>query len=361
MRLLAVLLFASCATPSDPAPSPDSPEPMDKPLGEVASPVKNGGAGAQPATKQISPSAPAPGRIAQAVQDLGEHVQVKPYRVALGNFTFEQTGVPSEFASFLSGELSTALSGSQAFAEYARRDLDEIMTEQELSLSDLMSTTERPEVGALKAVQGLLVGEYFSVGNQANVNLRLIDVESGQVLGSAKATLAFSELPNKVSVAPSNLDRTKQALDSFQAGKSKQEFETKLWLDRGDGGVYSKGDHLQIRFQSKADCYLRLYYLSAEDQLIMIFPNEHSSRQKLQAGKTHVFPGEGSFDFVVSEPFGTELIYAVASTQPFSNEVSSMTSLGGTREISEVRTRGIQVKGKRARLSESTCVYTVVK
>ena len=360
-RLLALLFFASCATPSDPAPA--TPEPAD-PSG-VAPEAGPGETEArvpeQPAAPESGQTAPAPAGILATVQELANNVDVKPYRVSIGNFTYERTGVPGEFANFLSGELSMALGQSDSFAEYARKDLDAIMTEQEMSLSDIVSNTDRPRVGALKAVQGLIVGEYWASGNEANVNLRLIDVESGQILGSTKATLALEELPSRVSVAPTNLERTKKALASFQEGKSRQEFETKLWLDRGDGGVYSKGEHLQVRFQSEVDCYLRLYYLSADDELLMIFPNEHSGRRKLQGGKVHVFPGEGSFDFVVSEPFGTELIYAVASTAPFSNEEESLTSLGGTNEISKVRTRGIKVQAKRAKLSESTCVYTVVE
>jgi hypothetical protein len=310
-RLLALFLFAACATPSDPAPDPVSPAGGAPELKEEAqaepenAPEKTA---AKPAEKQPESVAPKATGILATVEELASHVDVKPYRVSLGNFTYERTGVPGEFASFLSGELSVALGRSDAFAEYARQDLDAIMTEQEMSLSDIVSTTDRPRVGALKAVQGLLVGEYWAAGGEAKVNLRLIDVESGQILGSTKATLAIEELPSRVSVAPTNLERTKKALVGFQAGKSRKEFETKLWIDRGDGGVYSTGEHLQVRFQSEIDCYLRLYYLSADDELLMIFPNEHSSRRRLQGGKVHVFPGEGSFDFVVSEPFGTEVI-----------------------------------------------------
>ena len=298
--------------------------------------------------------------LQQVLESFEVELTETPFRVALGNFTFQNTGVPSDFAGYLAGELSSAISASDGFTEYSRRDLDAIMTEQELSLTDIIDGTDTPSVGILKAVHGIFVGEYWSGETQTTVQLRLLDVESGGVLASSTVALPNLELPQKMAVAPPGLEGTSQALSSFRDGHGLNQFGIKLWIDRGDGGLYKVGDELQIRFQADVDCYLRLYHLSANDELQMIFPNDMSQRSLLKAGEVHVFPGEGTYSFVLSKPLGTELIYAVASTDAFSFKEQALTSLGGAKDIPSVRTRGLKVVAKDSRLSERTCVYTVI-
>ena len=301
--------------------------------------------------------------LSALVASFGEELPRTPFRVSIGNLSFQDTGLSGDFSNYLSGELSIALGESQGFEEYSRRDFDAILAEHELSVSDLIDQSDAPEAGLLKGVNGLILGEYWDEGREVGVHLRLLDIESGRVLASGKARLKVSRLHGAPKVAPRDLARTSRALSSFREGKNLADFGVKLWVDRGSGGVYHIGEKLKVHFKTESDCYVRLYHLSANDELQLIYPNQWSGSGKVRAGKVHTIPPDDSFEFTLSKPLGTELVYAVASTKPFSNTVQSFEPLGGSSDIPNVRARGIKVTGGgsgKTMMAEATCVYSIV-
>jgi len=89
---------------------------------------------------------------------------------------------------------------------------------------------------------------------------------------------------------------------------------------------YKKGELLTVKVKSTEGIYLRLYHLSAEKVLTQIFPNSARTNNFVKGGEAVEIGsqmdgrlGAGEFRFRMKEPFGTEIILAVASPVQFTD------------------------------------------
>jgi hypothetical protein len=93
-----------------------------------------------------------------------------------------------------------------------------------------------------------------------------------------------------------------------------------------DKASYKKGELLTVRVKSTEGVFLRLYHLSAEKTLTQIFPNRATQSNFIKGGGTVELGaqkegelGPDAFRFRMGEPFGTEIILAVASPEQFTD------------------------------------------
>jgi len=75
-----------------------------------------------------------------------------------------------------------------------RKNLDKLLKEIELSLSDIASGESSVKVGEIMGVEILLAGSITEAGDNFILNGRLIDVESGLVMGAESVPVPRSEL-----------------------------------------------------------------------------------------------------------------------------------------------------------------------
>lgn len=288
-------------------------------------------------------------------------------RVAIGNFSYSDSGVPSAFSTYLAGELSAALRREPLLEEFARSRLDALLTEHKLSLSDMFDEETSLTLGRLQSAQGLIVGEYWLDDDQISASLRLLEVETGRVLGSGMLQMQRSELPSGLNVMPQNLTETKAALEALERSKDGGDFDLEVWVDRGDSATYRVGEDMTIRVKAETECYIKLYHVGADGQVKLLFPNPDSSpdETRLKADQVHAFPPAGAgFSFLVKKPLGTEIIQAVASSVPFKNtETGEGGALGGVDDLKSIRRRGLEVVllGEPAQRAQSTCVFSIVE
>jgi len=86
----------------------------------------------------------------------------------------------------------------------------------------------------------------------------------------------------------------------------------------GDAQIFEERDPISFLVSNDRDAYLLLIYQDAAGNLIQLLPNAFSGNNYFVAGDFVSVPGENSqFTFTVSPPFGTETLYAFASTRPF--------------------------------------------
>lgn len=90
---------------------------------------------------------------------------------------------------------------------------------------------------------------------------------------------------------------------------------------------YQKGELMTVRVKTTESVYLRLYHLSAEKNLTQIFPNNARTDNFIKGGETIELGVQkegslavGEFRFRMQEPFGTEIILAVASPVQFTDQ-----------------------------------------
>ena len=91
--------------------------------------------------------------------------------------------------------------------------------------------------------------------------------------------------------------------------------ESILSIDKGNGGIYTEGDSIKALFQSEVDCYIRVLYIDALGNRILMYPTESDPKTKLEKGEIYELHKEKKYEVV--PPFGTEVIMAFASTKDF--------------------------------------------
>lgn len=82
-----------------------------------------------------------------------------------------------------------------------------------------------------------------------------------------------------------------------------------------DHDVYSPKEPVKIHLELSRDAYVYVYDINAEGQVTLLFPNDFSRDNLLKAGR-YTLPDRPSYSFVVTEPFGVELLQALALLKP---------------------------------------------
>ena len=90
--------------------------------------------------------------------------------------------------------IRSELTNSTYFILTERENLDQILEEIELSLSDMADTSRTVEVGQLTSARILLAGSVTESGSSFLLNGRLIDVETGVVIGAQSVSISKEEL-----------------------------------------------------------------------------------------------------------------------------------------------------------------------
>ena len=120
-------------------------------------------------------------------------------------------------------------------------------------------------------------------------------------------------------------------------------FGLKIWLNKKDGR-YGEGDKLVVYVESDRDAFLKLDYFQADGTVVHLVPNVFRGQAFVLKGQTYEFGGEGSLEqFVISEPYGDEVIKAVASTKPFLKNLQTQQTISQSQEYVETLQRGLEL------------------
>ena len=118
-------------------------------------------------------------------------------RLTVAVADFENLGIPSYEVSLLTDLYSNSLLSTGVFRVLERRELVKILAEQELQLSDITEEKEIVQVGRILNAEYLSTGSCGRLGQGYIVNLKLIDVETGETIVSMNRQLSDpDEIPN---------------------------------------------------------------------------------------------------------------------------------------------------------------------
>ena len=84
--------------------------------------------------------------------------------------------------------------------------------------------------------------------------------------------------------------------------------QVKVWTERLS---YAPGDTLKVNFSVSQDANVYLYDISVDGRVTLIFPNAFQPVSYVKAG-TYSLPNSNSYSFKVKEPYGVELLQAIA-------------------------------------------------
>jgi len=157
---------------------------------------------------------------------------------------------------------------------------------------------------------GVLKGEYSIYGDNVNVSAKIVD-RDGVVLGGSSVIINFSVFSGYFNVGGS-VDP--DIYSDFSYG----ELEIKIWVDRGENGIYREGEEAVIYVKANKSCFIKIYDFSSNGKITQLFPNEYSPSGWIEGGRVYKIPGDfGGFALKAVPPYGTEVIKVFASTKEF--------------------------------------------
>jgi len=291
----------------------------------------------------------------------------KVFRLALGNITFTESGVSSEFISYLKNKISNELT----FYPVIKLISPEKIGQSLLNAKENYRGIKRPDMPEILAEltdsDGILVGNYWDRFDALEFNLQIIQRSSATVLSSAHLKLPKSFIPTGMAYVPSNLNTFSQVNQLGNLEDQESKYNVDVWVDRGDGAIYHAGEKLNVFVRSSQDCYLYLIYHDADGNDILIFPNSRQSNNRILGNIIYQIPdARDTFDFVVQPPFGSELLKAVVSSEPLPELKGRILSnglklLSGSFKENLMKLRGITTKDRHKNYAEGSCVITTVK
>jgi len=113
----------------------------------------------------------------------------KQLRVAVADFPDLQ-GVTSDLGRFIASRLTTRLAQERKFFVIERQRLGQVLAELKFSMSDLVDPAKAKQLGRMVGVEALVVGTVSDLGNQVELDARLIEVETNRMLLGATATIS---------------------------------------------------------------------------------------------------------------------------------------------------------------------------
>jgi hypothetical protein len=279
---------------------------------------------------------------------------------AFGDFTFEDSKLPSPFARYLEEDLASAIpktKGLRLFNKAAAAAMDPAFRKV---YGDFFETN---------GVDALLYGRYYDEGSTVRVRLEITGLSDGVLIGTAELRAPKSAIPARYPISPTQATQSVAAsLGALAPDSGAGTLSVSVSTDRGPGAVYREGERMSVLVTVNKSAWLKVYHLDAAGQLKLIWPNAFTSGRRIDPGVAVSIPGPGdSFAFLMTPPFGTEFIKVIASTQPFAvDESRGATSSSpfadlGSRDIRGAITRGIAVTASgMAERAEAIASYEII-
>ena len=212
------------------------------------------------------------------------------------------------------------------------------------------------EIGKISGAQILVLGEVKKEDNGFTVSARIIKTETGIVIAGKKVTSkSLANAADKLGKYFSEILSIYVLLDNPDSP-----FFIKLKLNKGKNPVYKPDEKVKLKFivnskdKTIKKCFIKIYNITADGNIIRIFPNKFSDQKEIRTGKEYVFPEDNDdFDWIIEGLDGTESIQAIAVRENI-NLFSS-----GNDEVfpevgreSEKKMRAIRVKMKKKKLGD---------
>ncbi len=121
----------------------------------------------------------------------------KQFRVAVADFPDLQ-GVISDLGRFIANRITTRLVQNPKFSVIERQRLNQVLGELKFSISDLVDPSKAKQLGRMVGVEGLVVGAVSDLGNQVDIDARMIEIESNKMLLGATVTISKDEVVQKM-------------------------------------------------------------------------------------------------------------------------------------------------------------------
>lgn len=253
------------------------------------------------------------------VEGFVSNLTESPLNVKIGKLTLKNTNFSSEFADMFLRQVQWELKRHETHFKKISRV--KIRT-RDLGLDKIQQSIN------IKIKEVTLEGSYWESKGLVIISANLIDENGGRISASE---IKIKKSALNWDLAPQNLAKIQETEKAIGSLPSKGDFKIDLWIDKGNGGIYRSGENISVMVRSEVDCYLKVLYIDATGNRILMFPTENDSTNKIQKGVVYALDKENKYTVV--PPFGSEVIMAFASTVPF-NDAGEINVGGGFRGFS---------------------------
>lgn len=109
--------------------------------------------------------------------------------------------IGDDLGELLSSEIIGRLSGKPGVQVIERQKLIAVLQELKLGSSQLADESVRLSIGRMLGARQMVFGSYMVAGGTMRLDLRLVDVETGRVLRTAKRTVSAGRMDQWVNAA----------------------------------------------------------------------------------------------------------------------------------------------------------------
>ncbi|MDR1618212.1 MAG: DUF4384 domain-containing protein [Treponema sp.] len=231
--------------------------------------------------------------IERAVFELARDIN-RRMKIAVGRISRDETGTVTDLS------------------EYLKRSIRREALRQKNKF--LVSADGEGSGGA----EAFIEGTFIPWGGGAEVHLQLVSSAADTLLGASVFRLPGEFLARSgISLLPPNVGNEKyeekiRLLRLYDDRDNPFVFRVKS--DHEDG-IYYDGDYLNLLVYAEEDCYFKITYIDAENNIITFYPRNSRDRNFIKAGETRRIPDITPFR--LHRPFGEEYILAAAYRDPF--------------------------------------------
>ncbi len=271
-----------------------------------------------------------------------------------------------ELGAYLAGWVRPALAESRIFVP-----LDQRETLRELSVSSLRTRGTRgirpeqaPPAGSssltadLLKADGELKGDAWLHKEKVEVRIRVSDAH-GRQMTAASADVPAALFPSyllEASSAPKKQNGYPPPVGKASEGISKGGLMVELTTTRGEGRPYYRdGEHITFVIRLNRTAYTYLFDLDPKGNAVLLYPVDGNGllARGGQCGTLPepdvpiILPEDGcSYDLVVTEPYGTDRVWAVAAESPLEFPGDLNGDWGRADElVGRLRAQGLSGKG----------------
>jgi len=296
------------------------------------------------------------GYVATAALDLGSALP-RGIRVLMDRVTYADTPFCGSLSAFLEQALAAELVTCGQVKIFDKATGRDAIREGGMDV-DLSETLRS---------QAVVRGTCFELGDDVQLNLQ-VTAANGEELAAKTVKIAASIIRKAgLKLVPDNFEEAKKALEICDAQVQASKLKVKLALDRGDGGVYRRGEKLYLFLKSNMDCYVKVLYHQVNGTNVVVFPNQYHPDARIQKDRLYqIPPDDNSFDLEVMEPFGVEMVKVVACTDPIDMPAQAPALSTGLQAVKENlstllgHARGISLRKSETQYAESTAVVNTM-
>lgn len=290
-------------------------------------------------------------KIREAVLNLNLKIPDKTAKVMVAGVYYRDK-IPSPMTLYLKEKLER---GIESYTSLALIGVDQIklVSSKFESIEYSKENLGTPEAfGSLSGAKIVITGSCWDSGDELDLILKAIDVQSKLVIATTDIKVPLSLLP-KIPIVPENYNP--EVDDKILKAENKgEELQVEVWVDRPDG-IYYDGDDIKIFVRANKDCYINLIYYDAEGNAILVFPNKENLNNKIEGNKVYKVPGE----YVIKPPFGREILKVIASEAPLpmpkGREIAGLIAIDSIQDyLFNARSIGLKTKN----YAESSLVLT---